>query len=308
MPPLPDSFARFTVLASGSSANVSFLQTTSGGILIDCGLGPRELGQRLAVIGANWSNVDAIVLTHTHGDHIKSTSLAQILRLKVPFYVHRQHAEHLAENSSDYEELRASGTIRIFEEGVPIPLGEDVVCLPFRVPHDSDPTFGFRFDGCESTTGKWWSLGYASDLGHAPKYLNEIFAEVDVLALEYNHDVQMEQSCGRPKPLIERVLGSHGHLSNVQAAAFTSEILQSRRYPLQALIPLHLSRQCNTPQLAAAAARAVLHPATKLLVASQMSPTNTLRIVPTKPAQPTLSLPDSYGRTTRQLRIPGMDE
>lgn len=305
--PLPNSFARFTVLASGSSANASFLQTTSGGILIDCGLGPRELGQRLAVIGANWSNVDAIVLTHTHGDHIKSASLAQILRLKVPFYIHRQHAEHIAEYCSDYEELRASGTIRFFEEGVPIPLGEDVVCLPFRVPHDSDPTFGFRFDGLERTTGKWWSLGYASDLGHTPKYLNEIFAEVDVLALEYNHDVQMEQNCGRPKQLIERVLGSHGHLSNVQAATFTSELLKTRQTPLQALIPLHLSRQCNTPELAATAARAVLHPATKLIVASQMVPTNTLAIVPTKSAQPTLTLPDSYVRTTRQLRIPGMD-
>lgn len=305
--PLPDSFARFTVLASGSSANASFLQMTSGGILIDCGLGPRELGQRLAVIGANWSNVDAIVLTHTHGDHIKSASLAQILRLKVPFYVHRQHAEYLAESSSDYEALRASGTIRTFEEGVPIALGEDVVCLPFRVPHDSDPTFGFRFDGLERTTGKWWSLGYASDLGHTPIYLNEIFAEVDVLALEYNHDVHMEQNCGRPKHLIERVLGSHGHLSNVQAAAFTSELLKARQSPLQALIPLHLSHQCNTPELAALAARAVLHPVTKLLIASQMSPTNTLRIVPTKSAPPSLSLPDSYVRTTRQLRIPGMD-
>ena len=218
-----------------------------------------------------------------------------------------QHAEHLAENGRDYEALRSSGTIRIFEEGVPIPLGEDVVCLPFRVPHDSDPTFGFRFDGYESTVGKWWSLGYASDLGHAPKYLNEIFAEVDVLALEYNHDVQMEQNCDRPKHLIERVLGSHGHLSNVQAAAFTSEILQARQTPLQALIPLHLSRQCNTPELAATAARAVLHPATKLLVASQLSPTNTLAIVSTKVAQPPQTLPNSYVRTTRQLRIPGMD-
>lgn len=306
--PLPNSFARFTVLASGSSANASFLQTTSGGILIDCGLGPRELGQRLAVIGANWSNVDAIVLTHTHGDHIKSTSLVQIYRLKVPFYVHRQHAEYLAEYSSDYEELRASGTIRYFEEGVPISLGEDVVCLPFRVPHDSDPTFGFRFDGFERTTGKWWSLGYASDLGHTPKYLNEIFAEVDVLALEYNHDVQMEQNCGRPKQLIERVLGNLGHLSNDQAAAFTSELLKARQTPLQALIPLHLSRQCNTPELAAMAARAVLHPVTKLLVASQMSPTKTAVIVPTKSAQPAVALPDSYVRSTRQLRIPGMDE
>ena len=307
MPPVPDSFARFTVLASGSSANASFLQTPSGGILIDCGLGPRELSQRLAVIGANWSNVDAVVLTHTHGDHIKSASLAQIHRLKVPFYVHRLHAEYLAEWSSVYEKLRASGFIRFFEEGVPIPLGEDVVCLPFRVPHDSNPTFGFRFDGYEGTTGKWWSLGYASDLGHAPKYLNEIFAEVDVLAVEYNHDVLMEKNCGRPKHLIERVLGSHGHLSNLQAAMFTSEILQSRRYPLQALIPLHLSRQCNTPEFAMLAARAVLNPATKLLLASQMSPTNTLAIVPTKSAQPVLTLPDSYVRITRQLRIPGMD-
>lgn len=304
---LPDSSARFTVLASGSSANASFLQTTSGGILIDCGLGPRELGQRLAVIGANWSNVDAIVLTHTHGDHIKLASFAQILRLKVPFYIHRQHAEHLAEWCSDYEELRASGTIRFFEDGVPIPLGEDVVCLPFRVPHDSDPTFGFRFDGHDRTAGKWWSLGYASDLGYTPKYLNEIFAEVDVLALEYNHDVHMEQNSGRPKHLIERVLGSHGHLSNVQAATFTSEISQARKTPLQVLIPLHLSRQCNSPELAATAARAVLPRSTRLLVASQMYPTNTLAIVPTKRVQPARTLPDSYARTTRQLHIPGMD-
>ena len=101
--------------------------------------------------------------------------------------------------------------------------------------------------------------GYATDLGTWQSSLAEALANVDILALEFNHDVAMEKSSGRDPQLIARVLGDAGHLSNEQAAALVREVLlRSQPNRMRHLVQLHMSRQCNRPTLARAVAERVL--------------------------------------------------
>ena len=143
---------------------------------------------------------------------------------------------------------------------------------PVRVSHDSDPTFAFRIDG-HSGGELAWSVGYASDLGCYTPELIDLFAGVDVLALEYNHDVKLERNSPRPKFLVDRVLGDCGHLSNDQAAELTAAIAarSGAGFPSH-LVQLHLSRDCNRPELASATGRAALarlNPKTEVITAAQ---------------------------------------
>src|SRR5262249_2963297 len=121
------------------------------------------------------------------------------------------------------------------------------------------PTFGFRFEGTPDLFGQAPALAYVADLGSWDEELAANLADVDLLAVEFNHDVALEYASGRMPALIARVLGDEGHLSNVQAAGLVRAVLgRSTAGRLRHLVQLHLSRDCNTPALARQAARAVL--------------------------------------------------
>jgi phosphoribosyl 1,2-cyclic phosphodiesterase len=251
--------ARFCVLASGSAGNCAFLQTDGFGLLIDPGLGPRYVAARLATVGASWRDVHAVVLTHTHSDHWKDLTLGHLTRLRVPLYCSPRQHNGLTRYGGYFEDLVAGGLVRPIHEAEPLELRPGLVCRPIAVPHDSDPTYAFRIDGPAGLFGPQWSLGYASDLGAVRPDLVEAFADVNVLAIEFNHCERMERASGRPRFLIQRVLGDDGHLSNRQAADAVAQVVRaSAAGSLKHLVQLHLSRDCNTPALAAAAGRAAL--------------------------------------------------
>jgi len=127
------------------------------------------------------------------------------------------------------------------------------------VSHDGGATCGFRFDAPADFFGAGWALAYVADLGAWPRELVERLCDVDVLAVEFNHDVVMERRSGRPRSLINRVLSAYGHLSNEQAAALVGEIVRrSERGRLRHLVQLHLSRDCNRPSVARAAVEGLM--------------------------------------------------
>lgn len=302
--------ARFTVLASGSSGNAALLQAGGFGLLIDCGLNPRVLTARLAAAGCRWPDVSAVVLTHTHGDHWNGATLLHLHRQRLPVYVHPLHDAHLSANSIDYPTLRKAGLVRTYADARAVPFADGLRGLPVRVPHDSDPTFAFRLDGEDRDTGRWWSLGYASDLGHVPPGLAEAFRGVDVLAVEYNHDERLERNSGRPWHLINRVLGANGHLSNRQAAEFTRQVAAGpRESALRAVVQLHLSRHCNEPRLAAHAGRWAIaeSPGAALVTATQNEPTRPVELPGTRDAELAFDPVPEHLRTTYQPSLPGMD-
>ena len=86
---------RFTVLASGSAGNASLIDANGFGVLLDAGLGPRQLAGRLAAVGASWENVQAVLLTHTHSDHWRDTTLVHLKRRSIPLYCHAGHHDAL---------------------------------------------------------------------------------------------------------------------------------------------------------------------------------------------------------------------
>jgi phosphoribosyl 1,2-cyclic phosphodiesterase len=307
----------FTVLASGSGGNASFLEVAGRGYLLDIGLGPRQIAQRLAVQGANWNCVHAVLLTHTHADHWKESTLRHLHRRSIPIYCHLDHHEDLSLGRGAFELLRKNKLVRCYETGKEFHLAAELRCCPFVLSHDSRATYGFRFDAWVEALNTRRSLAYAADLGCWDDVLAEAFSGVDLLALEFNHDVDMEYASGRPAELIARILGERGHLSNQQAAALLAEILRrDERGRLCHLVQLHLSRECNDPELAAEEARAILERFARNVqvhTASPHGPSPRFELGRLPP--PTTASPSPHPKKTRGRRalpascpyLPGME-
>jgi phosphoribosyl 1,2-cyclic phosphodiesterase len=250
---------RFTVLASGSAGNASLIETGGFGLLLDAGLGPRQLAARLAAVGASWQDIHAVILTHTHSDHWSNPTLAHLHRRGLSLYCHPEHHGTLQTYAPGFAALRSAGLVHDYDAGREFMLSPGLRCLPLPVRHDGGPTFGFRLEAAADLFGGGLVLAYLADLGCWDAGLAAAVTDVDVLAVEFNHDVGMQYASGRQPRLIARVLGDEGHLSNVQAADLVREVLRrSAAERLRHVVQLHLSRDCNRPALAAAAAREVV--------------------------------------------------
>ncbi|MBI1830211.1 MAG: MBL fold metallo-hydrolase [Planctomycetes bacterium] len=244
---------RFHVLASGSSGNACIVEAAGLGVLIDFGMAPRALAPRMKHCRIAWDRVHAVVLTHDHTDHWNATTLSHLAKLRLPIYCHAEHVKAFNQESRAFAALDAAGLFRHYQPGDPFDLQRGFRCKPLELSHDGAMTCGFRFEG------DGWAIGYAADLGCWKPKLARQLADVDLLALEFNHDVAMQLSSGRNPLLIRRVLGDRGHLSNEQAAELFAEVLRiSEPGRVRQLVQLHLSRDCNRPDLAEAAAQGVL--------------------------------------------------
>jgi phosphoribosyl 1,2-cyclic phosphodiesterase len=248
---------QFAVLASGSSGNATLVRSRGAGLLIDLGIGPRALASRLESVGADLGHVAAALLTHTHGDHIQSASLAAMARRRVPFYCHEGHRADLARHSG-FAALEADGLVRHYDDRpflTPCGIGVE----PIALSHDAGPTFGFRIEAPSERGRPSVSIGYLADTGCWSSGMADFLTDVDLLAVEFNHDVEMQRRSRRSPHLIARNLGDRGHLSNAQGAEFVSAVLgRSGSRSVRHLVLLHLSRQCNSPTLAVRTARAAV--------------------------------------------------
>jgi phosphoribosyl 1,2-cyclic phosphodiesterase len=250
---------RWTVLASGSSGNASLLDVDGAGLLIDVGLGPRQFDKRLRSIGYDWSRIRSVLLSHTHSDHWHDRTLARLTECRIPLFCHGGHLRRLQLDCPEFQKLQFAGLVKNYLPGREFAPVCGVRCRPVELKHDGGPTFGFRIEEDSEGPAEGWAIGYAADLGSWEPGLPHALADVDLLALEFNHDVEMQLASRRVRWLIHRVLGEFGHLSNAHAARLLEEcVKRSPRRRLRHLIQLHLSRECNRPALAVAAAREVL--------------------------------------------------
>jgi phosphoribosyl 1,2-cyclic phosphodiesterase len=245
--------ARITILASGSAGNSALVNCEGERWLIDLGLEPKELDARLAKVDADWSQIRGVLMTHRHSDHWKPKSLSRCWTSRVPVYCHRDHAPAFRLGCPDFSDLERARLFRPFVGERSIAISDNWKCRPLRVRHDGGATFGFRFESPQS------AFAYAADLGCWDRGLLERFLNVELLALEFNHDSELLRQSSRPPWLVRRILGDEGHLSNAQACELVGEVLrQSKSDRLRQLVLLHLSRECNTSELASTSARAAL--------------------------------------------------
>ncbi len=274
-----------TVLGSGSAGNSTLLKVGSAAYLIDLGLSATRLCEGATRLGIpalhptrkqerrvsldHGVRLEGALLTHTHDDHVREAALRFLHHNGATLWAHDSHAAAL-EPSPWFGKLAAADKVKTFARA-PVQLGPSLFVKALRLPHDSIHTFGFVFH-YKSPSGQTHKFSYLADLGEFPSAFVREVADSDVLALEFNHDEELERRSGRAPSTIARVLGPYGHLSNEQAAQALGRILKASRNRPHHVILLHLSRECNRELLAKSEAQKVLDryaPAAKILVAKQ---------------------------------------
>ena len=226
---------RFRSLGSGSTGNATLVEARCGmrvtRLLIDCGFALRHLDARLARAGLAACDIDAVFVTHEHGDHI-GCAHALSRRERIPVWM--SEGTWLATGGLDYE-----GRLRLARDGAAIELG-DIAVQPFTVPHDArEPLQLVCSDGQRR-------LGVLTDLGHATPYVLARLAGLDALLLECNHDSDMLANSAYPPFLKARVGGNYGHLSNAASAAIARAVHHAG---LRHVVAAHLSEQNNSPEI-----------------------------------------------------------
>ena len=238
------------MLGSGSAGNSALIATDHCKILVDGGLSARQIIVRLEQCGVTPAQLDGVLLTHEHGDHVCGLEVL-CRKFQVPIYA----------NALTAEAVRCDGAFdrhrnwRIFSTGSEFSVC-DVTVQTFPVPHDAVDPVGFAF---HAGTG---SLGFITDLGYATKMIVERLRGVHTLVIETNHDEKLlQKDTHRPWPVKQRIMSRHGHLSNAAAAMVIEELLPGK---VERVVLGHLSRDCNTPELACGAIRALLEKAGKI--------------------------------------------
>ncbi len=214
----------FCVLGSGSRGNAALLLTPDVHVLIDIGFQPDVLDQRMDGTGASWETLDAVVLTHMHDDHFKRRCLKHCIEHNIQFICHENHAAQL--RGSTLKKLHERSLLRTYTTET-FNAGS-VRFTPVPIPHDCPPTFGFRIEAT-CALGRVHRLGYFADLGECLEHTLDHMHGLDLLALEFNHDEELERRSGRHPRLIQRVLGREGHLSNRQAADVLRKLIECGR-------------------------------------------------------------------------------
>jgi phosphoribosyl 1,2-cyclic phosphodiesterase len=233
------------MLGSGSAGNSALVATDHCKILVDGGLSARQIVLRLEQCGVTPEQVDGVLLTHEHGDHVSGLEVLS-RKFDLPIFT----------NSQTAEAVRGGGTFdhhrnwRVFRTGTEFKIC-DVTVQSFPVPHDAVDPVGFAFYAGSS------ALGFITDLGYATKMIVERLRQVHTLVIETNHDEKLLQNDShRPWPVKQRIQSRHGHLSNNAAATVIEELLPGK---IVRVVLGHLSRDCNTPELALQTVRNVLN-------------------------------------------------
>ena len=220
----------FYTLASSSGGNAALLRCGGTSVLLDAGISARRIRQSLAALGMTPDELDAVLVTHEHTDHV--SGVATLTRqYHIPVYASRGTAALLRCESA---------CLRAFDAGESFRLGALTV-RSFRTSHDAADSVDYRFDTADG------SVGALTDTGFVTRQAAEALAGVDFLLLEANHDVDTLRAGPYPYHLKERVLGQYGHLCNEAAADFALYCVENGT---RDILLAHLSAQNNTPDLA----------------------------------------------------------
>ncbi|MFN0085131.1 MAG: MBL fold metallo-hydrolase [Blastocatellia bacterium] len=235
---------RICILGSGSSGNATLVVAGETRILIDCGLSARETLKRLQAVGEDPARLDAIVITHEHGDHARGLHVLS-KTLHVPIYVSPAALDacKLGERVRDLRLGAAIGPSEDFEIG-------EIRVHPFAIPHDAADPMAFTIEA------RGIKMGIAVDLGHIHPPAAEALRGSDALIIEANHEVEILRACSYyPWSLKQRIMSRQGHTSNDEMARFLRDDFDGRA---EHIVLAHLSRNTNHPDVARLAATQAL--------------------------------------------------
>jgi len=220
---------RFASLGSGSSGNATLIQSGETVIMLDCGFSCKETVRRLQRLEIQPEQIDAIVVTHEHNDHISGVGVFS-RKYKTPVWMN--YGTFRQKNLGELSQLELFNSHQSFQI-------KDILLQPFPVPHDAREAVQFVFSNQHKR------LGVVTDLGHITEHTIKQLDNLDALIVESNHDLTLLQNGSYRESLKRRVAGNYGHLSNQQAADLVRNIGISS---LQHLVAAHLSAENNTPQ------------------------------------------------------------
>jgi phosphoribosyl 1,2-cyclic phosphodiesterase len=222
---------RFSSLGSGSKGNATLIEAAETCLLLDCGFTVKETEVRLKRLGRNGHDLDAILVTHEHSDHIKGVG-ALARKYNLPVY--------LTAGTFHKGRLGKLPHIEMINCRQPFVI-KDIDVQPVVVPHDAREPCQFVFQYGNK------KLGILTDLGSLTPHVEKHYSGLNALILECNYDPKMLEEGPYPYQLKQRILGDYGHLSNGQAAQLLTRITKEK---LQHLVLSHLSQQNNSAEFA----------------------------------------------------------
>ncbi len=223
----------FCPLASGSKGNCIYLGTENAKILIDAGISAKAIKSKLEEINVDLADIDAILITHEHTDHIQGLKILAC-KLGIPVFANQETAKGIVEAFHDCPKFKIFCTGETFEF-------KDLELHPFSIQHDTlDPVaFIIRVNSLK--------LGFCTDLGFVTSLVQTQLQECDYLYIEANHQPSMVHACSRPMIYKQRVLSRSGHLSNEACGTLLCQVFNPK---LKHVHLAHLSSECNSPETA----------------------------------------------------------
>ncbi|QQS32391.1 MAG: MBL fold metallo-hydrolase [Acidobacteriota bacterium] len=247
---------RFTVLGSGSTGNAVLVSTERTNVLVDAGMSAREILRRLALVGVSPDDLDAVLITHEHGDHAGGLRVL-MASLKCPVFISPATEDAYydtrsgRENGSESAKRRAilNGRTVAIETGRDFRIG-DMDFEPFSVPHDAADNFGFVAINCGVR------IATLMDFGHFTDLIREKLRGSDAVVVESNHSRDMLRMCPVYSwELKQRISSNTGHLSNEDLAEWLQFDFDGSA---RNIVLAHLSQRANEPNLARLTAESAL--------------------------------------------------
>lgn len=227
---------KFCSLFSGSSGNSLFVKSKDTNILIDAGESAKKITDALSSINVSIENLDALIVTHEHIDHVKSIGTIS-KKYNIPVYATEKTWSAMPIQSSKID----SKFKKTFSSNNKFCIG-DLELHPFSIPHDAADPCGFNI----SNNNKQISI--ATDLGHITPELVDTLSNSSFILLESNYDSEILKFSKYPYYLKQRISGEFGHLSNTEAGKLISKLLNNKK--LNSVMLGHLSKENNFPELA----------------------------------------------------------
>lgn len=221
-------------LQSGSNGNCIYVEAGGVKLFFDAGISGRQASERLSLAGRDIADVNALIISHDHADHVRCAGIFQ-RKFGIPLYA----TEKTMRAARSRHDLGVLGEVCHFRAGASMRFGAvRVDTLP--TPHDGAEGVAFIVDDGESR------LGIFTDLGHVYDDLRSSLASLDAVLVESNYDPEMLQNGSYPHYLKRRITGPHGHLSNIESAELVARYGDRLRWACLG----HLSGENNTPEIA----------------------------------------------------------